>query len=162
MKKINTLALMTCAAMTFGVLTSAPGFAADDKMMMKNDGMAMEKSGSMEKMDKMEKMDMSQEATFTSEAFTEAQASGKPFFVAFHKKGCPMCAEQKQALNAIYADPAYKDLKVLVVDYLNDTESLKKFNVGMQGALILYKGENEVSRSAGLVKSADIVKQIKG
>lgn len=169
MKKINTLALMTCAAMTFGVLTSAHGFAADDKMMMKNDGMAMEKSdammeksGSMEKMDKMEKMEMSHEAAFTSEAFSEAQASGKPFFVAFHKKGCPMCTEQKQALNAIYADPAYKDLKVLVVDYLNDTASLKKFNVGMQGALILYKGQNEVSRSAGLVKSADIAKQIKG
>jgi hypothetical protein len=163
MKKINTLALMTCAAMTFGVLTSAPVFAADDKMMMKNDGMAMEKSDAMmEKSDSIEKMEMSQEAAFTSETFSEAQASGKPFFVAFHKKGCPMCAEQKQALKAIYADPDYKDLKVLVVDYLNDTASLKKFNVGMQGALILYKGENEISRSSGLVKSADIAKQIQG
>ena len=169
MRKINTLAFLTCAAMTFGILTGVPAFAADDKMMMKDDAMMMEKndammekSGSMEKMEKMDKMEMSHESAFAPGAFSEAQESGKPFFVAFHKKGCPMCAEQKQALNKIYADPAYKDLKVLVVDYSNDTANLKKFNVGMQGTLILYKGQNEISRSNALVKASDITKQIDG
>ena len=126
-------------------------------MMMKKDGTMMKKDTMM-----TNQMAMSQEELFTATAFTAAQASDQPFLVAFHKKGCPLCAAQKQALKEIYANPENKGLKVLVVDYDNDTESLKKFNVGMQGALILYKGDAEVSRTAGLVKAADIEKQIKG
>lgn len=130
---------------------------ANDAMMMKADDGMMKKDAMM-----ADKMAMSQEEAFTPKAFAAAQASGHPLLVAFHKKGCPLCAAQKQALKEIYANPENKDLKVLVVDYDNDTESLKKFNVGMQGALILYKGNSEVSRSAGLTKATDIEKQIMG
>lgn len=149
MNKINILSVATCAMIAIGAASVSSVSVAEDKMMKKDSMM-------------MEKKKMSHEMPFTSEAFSAAQASGKPFLVAFHKKGCPMCASQKQALKEIYADPQYKDLKVLVVNYDNDTESLKKFNVGMQGALILYKGKTEVSRSDALVKAADIEKQLQG
>lgn len=46
--------------------------------------------------------------------------------------------------------------------YDSDSESLKSFNVGMQGVLILYKGEKEINRSAGLTTTAEIEKQIRG
>lgn len=150
MNKINLLSAATCAFLAIGAASVSSVSIAEDKMMMKEGAMMMEKKG------------MSHEMPFSSEAFSAAQATGKPFLVAFHKKGCPMCASQKQALKEIYADPQYKDLKVLVVNYDTDTESLKKFNIGMQGALILYKGKTEVSRSDALVKAADIEKQLQG
>jgi thiol-disulfide isomerase/thioredoxin len=150
MNKINILSVMTCAVIAFGAASVSSVSVAEDKMMVKEGAMMMEKKA------------MSHEMPFTSEAFSDAQASGKPFLVAFHKKGCPMCASQKEALKEVYADPKYKDLKVLVVNYDNDTASLKKFNIGMQGALILYKGKAEVSRSEALVKATDIEKQLQG
>lgn len=150
MNKINRLSVLTCAMIAVGAASVSAVSIAEDKMMMKEGAMMMEKK------------DMRHEMPFTSEAFADAQASGNPFLVAFHKKGCPMCAAQKQALKEIYADPKHKDLKVLVVDYDNDTANLKKFNIGMQGALILYKGKTEVSRSEALVKAVDIEKQLQG
>lgn len=165
MNKINRLSLMACAMIAIGGTSINPVVAAGDKMMLKEDAMSMEKSSAtdnMQKMDKMEKAGITHEVAFSAAAFAAAQASGQPFLVAFHKKGCPLCASQKQALNAVYANPQHKGLKVLVVDYDNDTASLKKFNVGMQGTLILYKGNNEMSRSDALVKAADIEKQLQG
>lgn len=150
MNKINRLSIIVGAVLTIGTAALSPASAAEDKMMAKESAMSMEKK------------EMSHEMPFKEGAFSDAQASGKPFLVAFHKKGCPVCASQKQALNEIYANPHYKDLKVLVVNYDNDTASLKKFNVGMQGVLILYKGKNEVSRSDALVKASDIEKQLQG
>jgi hypothetical protein len=168
MNKINTIALMSCAV----IALTAPSisFAAEDKMMMKPDAMMakpaampMEKKNEMmEKTSSMNKTMMKNEMAYSSANFEKAQATEKPFLVAFHKKGCPICTSQKQALNKIYADPMYKDLEVLVVDYDHDTENLKKFNVGMQGTLILYKGKNELSRSSALVDTASIEAQIKG
>lgn len=161
MNKLNTLILGICATTAIGMGSLNLAAAADNKMM-KDDAMAMEKKDAMmEKSPAMEKMHKGHEVAFSSGAFAEAQASGEPFLIAFHKKGCPMCASQKQALNEIYANPEYKNLKVLVVNYDTDTASLKKFNVGMQGALILYRGKNEISRSEALVKAPDIEKQIR-
>lgn len=139
--------------------------AEPNAMMMKKDTMMEKKPMAMDKMEKKDAMMMKaadNQTAFSTEAFKSAQAAGKPFLVAFHKKGCPLCAKQQQALNAVYKDPAFADTKVLVVNYDNDTESLKSFNVGMQGALILYKGEKEISRSAGLTTTAEIEKQIRG
>lgn len=99
---------------------------------------------------------------FSAEVFAQAQASGAPFLIAFHKKGCPMCASQKEALKEIYANPEFKDMKVLLVDYDNHTASLKKFNVGMQATLILYKGDMETRRGNAMVKAMDIAYLIQG
>jgi hypothetical protein len=120
-----------------------------------------EQNTMMEKKDSMMMKAADNQIAFSAEAFKSAQAAGNLFLVAFHKKGCPLCAKQQQALNTIYKDPAFADTKVLVVSYDNDTESLKRFNVGMQGTLILYKGEKEISRSTGLTTAAEIEKQIR-
>ncbi|HRI76366.1 MAG TPA: thioredoxin family protein [Alphaproteobacteria bacterium] len=134
-------------------------------MMMKKDTSMEKKDMAMDKMENKNAMMMKAEnnqTPFSTEAFQSAQASEKPFLIAFHKKGCPLCAKQQQALNAVYKQAAFADTKVLVVSYDNDTESLKKFGVGMQGTLILYKGDKEISRSSGLTTAAEIEKQIHG
>ncbi len=150
MKKSNRWAV--AVLMALGVAFAGSGIVMADGMM--KSAPAMDKS--------MNAMMMSHEVPFSAEMFTEAQASGKPFLVAFHKKGCPMCAGQKDALKQVYANPEFKDLMVLVVDYDNDTASLKKFNVGMQATLVLYKGNMEVRRGNGLVKAMDIESLVRG
>ncbi|MBW7910170.1 MAG: thioredoxin family protein [Alphaproteobacteria bacterium] len=139
--------------------------ADPNAMMMKKDTSMEKKDMAMDKMENKNAMMMKAEnnqTPFSTEAFQSAQASEKPFLIAFHKKGCPLCAKQQQALNAVYKQAAFADTKVLVVSYDNDTESLKKFGVGMQGTLILYKGDKEISRSSGLTTAAEIEKQIHG
>lgn len=134
-------------------------------MMMRKDTATETKAMAMDKMENKNSMMMKTEdnqTSFSMEAFESAQASGKPFLIAFHKKGCPLCQKQQQALNAVYKDAAFTDTKVLVVSYDNDTESLKKFAVGMQGTLVLYKGDKEISRTTGLTTAAEIEKQIRG
>ena len=123
---------------------------AAPKAMMKEDAMKGEMKGDM----------MSHEMPFSDKAFAEAQKSGKAFLVAFHKKGCAVCAAQQQSLNAIYKDPAHAGLVVLKVDYDNDTASLKRFGVGAQSVLILFKGAQEVARSSGYTSVGEIEKQL--
>ena len=158
MNKSNKLTAATLLAL--GVVFAGSGVVVADEMM--KSAPMMDKK--MEMMDKsMDKgMMMSHEVPFSAETFMKAQAGGQPFLVAFHKKGCPMCASQKDALKQIYANPDFKDLMVLVVDYDNDTASLKKFNVGMQATLVLYKGDMEVRRGNGLVKAMDIESLVRG
>lgn len=100
------------------------------------------------------------ESAYSTEAFAAAQASGKPFFVAFHKKGCSTCVAQKKAFQGVYTDPVHAGLKVLIVDYDNDTASLQKFGVGQQSTLILFTGDREISRSAGVTSISGIQGQL--
>ncbi len=156
MNIIKTLSLASLSILALSILALSVlpvGHATAGDSMPPAEGAMMKKEETM-----MMKAD--HQSAFTTESFMAAQASGKPFLVAFHKKGCPMCAEQQQALNSVYADPKNADLKVLAVDYDNDTPSLKKFNVGMQGTLILYKGDKEISRTNALTKATDIQSQL--
>ena len=99
---------------------------------------------------------------YSAQAFTAAQQSGQPFLVAFHKKGCSMCVAQQNALDQILTEPQFKNVRILVVDYNNDTASLQQFKVGRQGTLILFKGSKEINRSDALTKAVAIEKQLQG
>lgn len=160
MNNFKQLALATALVGCFAAMPVMAGeMKKDDAMMMKSEKM-MPSDAMMKKDDGM-MAEQSHQIKYSAEEFAKAEQSGKPFFVAFHKKWCAVCAAQNIALKYVYQDPAAKDLKVLVVDYDNDTDSLKKFNVGQQSELILYKGDKEISRTNGLVKSADILNQAK-
>ncbi len=135
MKLTKPLLILTLAIAAINIAPSL-SFAAD-KMMMKNDKMMM-----------MEHKDMAQnQSAYSDESFDHMVKNKENFVVAFHKKGCPDCAEQQNSFNMLYKDPAYKGLKVLVVDFDNDTASLSKFNVGQQTTLISFKKGIEVARS---------------
>ena len=158
MNNINKLALAALIIAGFAApVAYAEEMAKPDAMMMKpaDDKMMMKKDNAM-------MMAEEKQVKFSKEEFAMAEKSGKPFLVAFHKKGCPLCIEQQKALNSVYKDSAAKDLKVLVVDYNNDTESLKNFNVGQQGTLILFEGNSEISRTMGSKEPSAILSQIKG
>lgn len=160
---MNTIKAFGSLVLAMGLLSAVTLPAhADEHMMKSGDKMMMEsKDHMMMKADDKMMMAEDMQVKYSEGAFAEAQESGKPFLVAFHKKGCHVCADQQKALNEVYKNPDAKDLKVLVVDYDNDTASLKKFQVGQQSTLILYKGDQEINRSSGVTEAADILEQIK-
>ena len=86
MLKINTFAALGLMAALLG--SPLASFAAD------NDGMMMAPKDAMMAKDSMHKdaMMMTNQKAYSAEAFKDAAATGKPFVVAFHKKGCALCA----------------------------------------------------------------------
>jgi thioredoxin 1 len=87
--------------------------------------------------------------TFDAKAFAEAQAAGKPILVAVHASWCPTCKAQAPILGKLLADPKFKDLVFLVVDFDAQKDVVKRFGVRTQSTLIAFNGASERARSVG-------------
>ena len=59
-------------------------------------------------------------------------------------------------LGQLKQDPKYADLTVFKVDFDNQPDVLKSFNVRKQSTLIAFKGKTETGRSAGDTNTASI------
>ena len=82
-------------------------------------------------------------------AFTAALNSGKPVLVWIHASWCPTCKAQAPTLARIEADPQYKDLTVVRVDFDSQKDAVKRFGARMQSTLITFKDGKETGRSVG-------------
>ncbi len=82
-------------------------------------------------------------------AFTAALNSGKPVLVWIHASWCPTCKAQAPILARIEADPQYKDLTVVRVDFDSQKDAVKRFGARMQSTLITFKDGKETGRSVG-------------
>ena len=96
------------------------------------------------------------EKPFDQAAFEAAQSSGKPILVDVFAPWCPVCKAQQAVLGALKQDAKYNDLTVLKVDFDNQPDVLKSFNVRQQSTLIAFKGKTETGRSAGDTNKASI------
>jgi thioredoxin 1 len=86
---------------------------------------------------------------FDAKAFAEAQAAGKPILIAVHAKWCATCKAQAPILGKLLADPKFKDVVYLVVDFDRQKDVVKGFGVRMQSTLIAFNGASERARSVG-------------
>ena len=86
---------------------------------------------------------------FSQEALAEAQKEGKPILVDIFAAWCPTCRAQKPILEKITAEPQFKDLVVLVVDFDSQKADVRALKAQSQSTLIVYKGPTELGRSAG-------------
>jgi len=86
---------------------------------------------------------------FTAEAFRAAQDSGKPVLVEIHASWCTTCAAQKPILSDLVADPKFKDMTILRVDFDTQKKAVRGFHAQVQSTLIVFKGTKEVARSVG-------------
>lgn len=89
------------------------------------------------------------EQSFTAQAFRAAQDAGKPILVEIHASWCPTCKAQIPILSQLTAQPKFKDLVVLRVDFDNQKEEVRNFGARVQSTLIVFKGAKEVTRSVG-------------
>ncbi|HEY1783516.1 MAG TPA: thioredoxin family protein [Roseiarcus sp.] len=86
---------------------------------------------------------------YSPAAFDAALKSGKPVLVWIHASWCPTCKAQAPTLARIEADPRYKDLTVVRVDFDSQKDAVKRFGARMQSTLITFKDGKEVGRSVG-------------
>jgi thioredoxin 1 len=89
------------------------------------------------------------EQAFTAQAFRAAQDAGKPILVEIHASWCPTCKAQIPILSELTAQPKFKDLAVLRVDFDNQKQEVRNFGARVQSTLIVFKGGKEVARSVG-------------
>lgn len=93
---------------------------------------------------------------FTSAAFAAAQAAGKPILVEVTAPWCPTCRAQQPILQKLTAEPRFRDLVFLSVDFDSQKDVLRTLNVQSQSTLVVFKGRQEVGRSAGDTNAASI------
>lgn len=86
---------------------------------------------------------------FDAAAFEAAQAAGRPILVEVSAPWCPICRAQKPIVGALAAQPRFKDLAVFEIDFDSQKALLRRFDARMQSTLIMFRGRDEVGRSAG-------------
>ncbi|MCZ8313619.1 thioredoxin family protein [Phreatobacter sp.] len=86
---------------------------------------------------------------FTQAAFDAAQAAGKPILVEVTAPWCPTCRAQQPILQKLTAEPRFRDLIFLSVDFDSQKDVVRALNVRSQSTLVVFKGRAEVGRSAG-------------
>jgi thioredoxin 1 len=97
-----------------------------------------------------------EEQPFTSEAFQAAQDQHKSILIDIDASWCPTCRAQKPILSELFAQPKFKDLIVLRVDFDSQKKEVRSFGANMQSTLIVFKGREEVGRSVGQTKAGAI------
>ena len=97
-----------------------------------------------------------EEQPFTPEAFQAAQDQHKPILVEIDASWCAVCRAQKPILSELFAQPKFKDLTVLRVDFDSQKKTVRSFGAKMQSTLIVFKGREEVGRSVGQTEAGAI------
>ena len=95
---------------------------------------------------------------FTPAAFDAAKAAGKSILVDVTAPWCPTCKAQHPILSRLEAEPKFKDLVVLAVDFDSQKSDLRSLGVRMQSTLIAFKGTKETARSTGDTKPESIAR----
>ncbi len=84
---------------------------------------------------------------YAKDAAQAAIASGKPVVIEVYASWCPICQSQASAVEAMKAEPAYKDLAFFRVDFDAQKEVVKALH-SPRATLITYRGGKEVSRAS--------------
>jgi thioredoxin 1 len=98
---------------------------------------------------------------FTQAALAEAQKEGKPILVHIFAAWCPVCRAQKPILEELTAEPQYKNLVVLQVDFDTQKDDVRALGAQSQSTLITYKGDKEIGRSVGNTNANSIAEMLK-
>ncbi|MCW5632415.1 MAG: thioredoxin family protein [Rubrivivax sp.] len=87
---------------------------------------------------------------YSDEAREHARQANAPVALHFHSRWCATCRQQRKVFEQLRDEPGL-DLKLLVVDFDDDGETVRAFRVGMPGVLIVMRGDGERARLAGVV-----------
>lgn len=93
---------------------------------------------------------------YTQAAFEAAAKAGKPILIDVSAPWCPTCKAQAPILSELAAQPKFKNLVLLNVDFDSQKEVLRGLKAQQQSTLIVFKGAKEVGRSVGDTKKDSI------
>ena len=84
---------------------------------------------------------------FSEEIFEKAKASGKTIVVNSYEVWCGTCTKQTKILNQ--AEKEFKDIVFLSYEQSKNKDIAKKLGIKFWTTIVVYKGDNEVSRIVG-------------
>ena len=87
--------------------------------------------------------------TFTPEKMLERQGAGELVSLSFFAKWCSTCLLQEKVFHSFLGDTSVPGT-LLVVDYDQSRQIMKKLRVHTQSTLIVFKGHQEIHRSGGI------------
>ena len=93
-------------------------------------------------------------------AFLEAQASGATILVDVYASWCPTCLSQHKVLEGLLQDPSYTNVIGFRVDYEGDPDFVRQHKVPAQSTIIMFNGEDEISRTVGVTSDSGIRAQV--
>jgi thioredoxin 1 len=102
---------------------------------------------------------ISKETTFTNEIFKKAQLDGKTVVVNSWNKTCTTCAKQVKILDQAKKD--FKDIVFLSFEQTKDKKIAKSLGINYWTTIVVYKDNNEISRTIGQTNKDKIYSQIK-
>ncbi|SUC10488.1 thioredoxin family protein [Pasteurella canis] len=83
---------------------------------------------------------------FEQASFDAALQTNKPVLVDVYADWCPTCKRQLSILEPMLQEEQFNDYSVFKVDYDQQKEVLKRFNVTRQSTLILFNEGKELRR----------------
>ena len=96
---------------------------------------------------------------FTFEKFKNAQLDGKTIVINAWNKNCTTCAKQSKIFASAIND--FENVEFLFYEQTKYKEFANALNIKFWTTIVVYKGQNEISRQIGLVKKEDIYQLIK-
>jgi len=96
------------------------------------------------------------EQPFTQATFDQLQNQGQPILVFIYANWCPTCRTQEPIVAKLLKQEAYQGITGLRVDFDQQKNVVKAFNVVMQSTLIVFKSGKEVGRTTGDTSEAGI------
>ena len=96
---------------------------------------------------------------FSIETFEKAKASGKTIVINSYEVWCGTCSVQTKILNQ--AEKEFKEIIFLSYEQSKNKDIAKKLNIKHWTTIVVYKGNNEVSRITGQTKKEIIYSTIK-
>ena len=91
--------------------------------------------------------------------FEKAKASGKTVVVNSYEVWCGTCSAQTKVLNQ--AEKEFKEIIFLSYEQSKNKDIAKKLDIKYWTTIVVYKGNNEVSRLIGQTKKETIYSAIK-
>ncbi len=96
---------------------------------------------------------------FSIEAFEKAKNSGKTIVINSYEVWCGTCSEQTKVLNQ--AEKEFKEIIFLSYEQSKNKDIAKKLGIKYWTTIVVYKGNNEVSRLIGQTEKEKIYSAIK-
>ena len=96
---------------------------------------------------------------FSIEVFEKAKASGKTIVINSYEIWCGTCDAQTKVLNE--AEQEFKEIIFLSYEQSKNKDIAKKLDIKYWTTIVVYKGNNEVSRLIGQTEKEKIYTEIK-
>jgi len=83
---------------------------------------------------------------YRADSFPKLLGSGNAVVVHVHAEWCAVCKAQLPVMTKILAQPAYKNVRAVRVNFDKEQQFLADYRVPRQSTIIVFKGGKEIAR----------------